>query len=120
MPFFNVGDKVKIIGSSYSGTVIKNDNISQPIPLYTILIDESNEARTCYELSLRKLTDAEDALRYGDVLTDDEFKCDILDYTGFQIAETNYYRFRTIRYENRIFYHKMVNGEVVEFKELTV
>lgn len=118
MSKFNIGDKVKIIGSSYSGTVIKNDDISQLIPFYTILIDDSEETRNCYELSLRKLTDADDVLRYGEVLTDENLYCELQAEDGFE--NYHYVRIRTIRYEYRIFYHKMVNGEVVEFKELTV
>ena len=112
------------------GDIICKDEISVP---YTVTdIDEVSGAVIKYELTQgdfsfwdycigwKKLVTPDDALRYGDILTDDEFECDILDYTGFQIAETNYHRIRTIRYEYRIFYHKMVNGEVVEFKELTV
>lgn len=120
MPFFNVGDKIynkehpdKIY------TVKERTDITHCIPNY-ILIDENGKELNNFCVGWVKLVTPDDALRYGEVLTDDEFVCDILDSTGFQIVETNYYRIRTISYNNRIFYHKMVNGEVIEFKELIV
>ena len=48
----------------------------------------------------------EDALRYGEVIINEEF---IL-YGPIRI--------RIISYSGSIYYHKMVNGEVVEFKEI--
>ena len=120
MPFFNVGDKVyKKENSDKIYTVKKRVDITHCIPNY-ILIDENGKELNNFCVGWVKLVMPDESLRYGEVLTDDEFECDILDYAGFQIAETNYHRIRTIRYESRIFYHKMVNGEVVDFKELTV
>lgn len=120
MARFKINENVIVNGGSYTGVVVGIDAISYPLPLYEVKINETGEVLPYYELAIKKLTTSDDVLRYGEVLTDDEFECDILDSTGFQIAETNYYRIRTIRYEYRIFYHKMVNGEVIEFKELTV
>lgn len=120
MPFFNVGDKV--YNKEYPDkiyTIKERTDTTHYIPNY-ILIDEKGKELNNFCVGWVKWVTSDDALRYGEVLTDDEFECDILDYTGFQIAETNYYRIRTIRYEYRIFYHKMVNGEVDEFKELTI
>lgn len=116
---FDIGDKVfSIYEPNKILTVISIDTIQYPYPVYTVEFEDGNKYANygnIFKLAIRE----EDALRYGEVLTDDEFECDILDSTGFQIDETNYYRIRTVRYESRIFYHKMMNGEVVEFRELT-
>lgn len=110
MPFFNVGDKVynkehpdKIY------TVKKRTDITHCIPNY-ILIDPKGSELNNFCVGWVKLITPNDALRYGEVLTDDRYTLNV----------SWHYKIRTIRYESRIFYHKMVNGEVVEFKELTV
>mgnify|MGYP004667020033 FL=1 len=51
-----------------------------------------------------------DVLRYGIILTDDE----LWDETDA------YIRIKIVSYENNIYYIKMVNGEVVEFKKVGV
>lgn len=118
---FNIGDKVyNKEQPSEIYQVIEVDAVTSYIPNYTLVSEEGYTFESFCLGDWRKVVTPIDVLRYGEVLTDDEFECDILDSTGFQIAETNYYRIRTIQYDNRIFYHKMVNGEVVEFKELTV
>ena len=48
----------------------------------------------------------EDALRYGEIIINEEF------------VEYGSIRIRIISYSGSIYYHKMVNGEVVEFKEI--
>ena len=48
----------------------------------------------------------EDVLRYGEVIINEEF------------VEYGPIRIRIISYDGSIYYHKMVNGEVVEFKEI--
>ena len=48
----------------------------------------------------------EDALRYGEIIINEEF----VEYSPIRI--------RVISYNGSIYYHKMVNGEVVEFKEI--
>lgn len=53
-----------------------------------------------------------DVLRYGEYLTDDQMEC------GYDCDSPFYVRIRTIKYEDKLYYHKMVDGEVVEFKEL--
>lgn len=57
----------------------------------------------------------DDVLRYGTILTDDSFHHyyedeDILAFV----------RIRLVSYEGGIYYIKMVNGEVVEFKKVGV
>ena len=53
----------------------------------------------------------DDVLRYGTILTDDELfnRCDDM------AAEV---RIRLFSYENTIYYIKMINGEVEEFKKV--
>ena len=112
MPFFNVGDKVyKKENSDKIYTVKKRTDITHCIPNY-ILIDENGKELNSFCVIWVKWATPDDALRYGEILTDDS--CYVNGLNG------GYYRIRTIRYESRIFYHKMVNGEVVKFKELTV
>lgn len=47
-----------------------------------------------------------DVLRYGEVIINEEF------------VEYGSIRIRIISYNGSIYYHKMVNGDVVEFKEI--
>ena len=53
----------------------------------------------------------DDVLRYGTVLTNDE----LYDHS---YSMNKYVRIRIITYNGIIYYHKMVNGEVVEFKKV--
>lgn len=48
----------------------------------------------------------EDALRYGEIIINEEF----IEYGSIRI--------RIISYSGSIYYHKMVNGEVIDFKEI--
>lgn len=52
--------------------------------------------------------DERDVLRYGEYLTDEQ-------YTTW---DSHYYRLRAIRYNGKLYWHKMVDGELVEFKIL--
>lgn len=54
-----------------------------------------------------------EVLRYGMVLTDDEF-------FGFYDSMSVEVRIRTVFYEGNIYYIKMVNGEIEELKKLEV
>lgn len=47
-------------------------------------------------------------LRYGEYLTDEQ-------YTTW---DNHHYRLRAIRYNGKLYWHKMVDGELVEFKIL--
>lgn len=47
-------------------------------------------------------------LRYGEYVTDES-------YTTW---DKHNYRLRAIRYENHLYWHKMVDDEVIEFKKL--
>lgn len=112
MAKFNINESVIVNDGVYTGVVVDIDLISYPLPLYEIKTNETGEVLPYYELALKKLVTSADVLKYGDVLTDDSYYVDGLN--------GGRHRIRTIRYESRIFYHKMVNGEVVEFKELAV
>lgn len=117
MSKFDIGESVIVNGGNYAGVVVGIDSISYPLPLYEIKINETGELLPYYELAIKKLVTPDDALRYGEILTDDDSYYEIKKHvTVCHICK----RIRTISYESRIFYHKMVNGEVVEFKELTV
>lgn len=52
--------------------------------------------------------DERDVLRYGEYVIDKE-------YTTW---DSHYYRLRAIRYNGKLYWHKMVDGELVEFKVL--
>ena len=56
-----------------------------------------------------KVTD-KDALRYGEIISDESFVL----YGGQNV------RIRIISYNNYIYYHKMTDGEVEEFKKVGV
>ena len=108
MERFNVGDIICKDETSVPYTVEDIDVISGPMPKYKLV--EGNFKFWDYCIGWKKLVTPDDALRYGNILTDDSYYVDGLNGGS--------HRIRTISYDNRIFYHKMVNGEVVEFKEL--
>ena len=110
MERFNVGDIICKDETSVPYTVEDIDVISGPMPKYKLV--EGNFKFWDYCIGWKKLVTPDDALRYGNILTDDSYYVDGLNGGS--------HRIRTISYDNRIFYHKMVNGEVVEFKELTI
>ena len=57
-----------------------------------------------------KVTD-KDVLRYGEIIVDENL-------VNFAIDGKNYVRIRIFSYNNYIYYHKMVDGEVVDFKPI--
>lgn len=54
---------------------------------------------------------SENVLRYGWVITDDSFG-----ETVTEFGQHNAIRIRLISYYDKLYYHKMIDGEVVEFK----
>lgn len=119
MPFFNVGDKVyNRENPDKIYTVKKRTDITHCIPNY-ILVDEKGKELNNFCVGWVKWVASDEALRYGEVLTDEPILIDQYYIINELPQKIEYVRIRTIRYEYRIFYHKMVNGEVVEFKELT-
>ena len=110
MTKFNVGDKVRNSEMQYYLEIVDIDEVTSALPKYKLHGDWSDFWSYCFGWD--KEYNANEVLRYGNILTDDSYYVDGLNGGS--------HRIRTISYDNRIFYHKMVNGEVVEFKELTV
>lgn len=112
MSRFSIGDKVKHPAMDGWYEVIEVDEITQILPQYKV----KDNFKTFWDYCVNwiKFVSPDDSLRYGNILTDD------INFGMPKGICTDYVRIRTISYDNRIFYHKMVNGEVVEFKELTV
>lgn len=113
---FDIGDIICKNETSVLYTVEDIDVISGPMPKYKLAQGDFSFWDYC--IGWKKLATPDDVLRYGVVLTDDELYCETTGADWF--SDYVYIRIRTIAYDNRIFYHKMVNGEVVEFKELMV
>lgn len=115
---FNIGDKVyNKEQPSEIYQVIEVDAVTSYIPNYTLVSEEGYTFESFCLGDWRKVVTPVDVLRYGEVLTDDMV---FGQPKGKSVLDMDWIRIRTIRYESRIFYHRMVNGEVVEFKELTV
>ena len=57
-----------------------------------------------------KVTD-KDVLRYGEIIVDENL-------VDFAIDDKNYVRIRIFSYNDYIYYHKMVDGKVVDFKSI--
>lgn len=112
MTRFNIGDKVcSIYEPDKMAVVISINEVTYLCPVYTVRFEDGNEYAN-YGSVFKFWVTFDDALRYGEMLTDDEIHC-------FPNGKEGWVRIRTICYESRIFYHKMVDGEVIEFKELT-
>ena len=109
MAKFDIGDIICKDEVSVPYTVAEIDFVTGPMPKYKLT--QGNFIFLDYCIGWKKLVTPDESLRYGEVLTDEEIHC-------FPNGKEGWVRIRTIRYESRIFYHKMVNGEVVEFKEL--
>ena len=104
MKRFRVGDCIKDShGLQY--VVVGVDNITHEVPLYKISDGQFTMSVLGYGYEL--VVHPEDALHYGEVLTDDYFTVD-----GKAI------RIRTIKFDNDIYYYRMVAGENVQFMKL--
>ena len=115
MERFNVGDIICKDETSVPYTVTDIDEVSGPVIKYELT--QGDFIFWDYCIGWKKLVTPDDALRYGEVLTNDMV---FGTPKSKSVLDMDWIRIRTISYDNRIFYHKMVNGEVVEFKELTV
>lgn len=110
---FNIGDKVfNPENPNKIYTIIDVNIIIKYIPKYTLLDEDGETEWENYCLKWYKVVTDKEVIKYGNILTDDSYYIDSLNGGS--------HRIRILSYDNRIFYHKMVNGEVVEFKELTV
>lgn len=110
---FKIGDIIHKDETSVPYTVDKIDTVTGPMPKYRLVQGDFSFWDYC--IGWKKLVTSDEALRYGEVLTDDMV---FGKPKGKSVLDMDWIRIRTISYDNRIFYHKMVNGEVVEFKEL--
>lgn len=108
MARFNIGDKVRSSEMQYYLEVVDIDEVTNALPKYKLHDDWGDFWSYCF--GWNKEYNANEVLRYGNILTDDSYYVEGLNGGS--------HRIRTISYDNRIFYHKMMNGEVVEFKEL--
>lgn len=112
MTKFNIGDIICKDETSVPYTVTDIDEVSGPMPKYKLV--QCDFSFWDYCIGWKKVVSPEEVLRYGVVLTDDEFaECDNLSLCY------KYSRVLTISYDNHIYYYKKVNGEVVKFKELS-
>lgn len=110
MTRFNIGDKVRDSNMNYFLEIVDIDEVTNALPKYKLHDDWGDFWSYCF--GWNKEYNVNEVLRYGNILTDDSYYVDGLNGGS--------HRIRTISYDNRVFYHKMVNGEVIEFKELTV
>lgn len=60
-----------------------------------------------YEYTFYDALCAEDGLRYGEIVVDEMYD-----------TWRNTYRLRVVKYEDKLYWHKMVDGKVVDFREL--
>lgn len=85
----------KVVDAEICGGLCIIDNIGIWACFATKINDEPNEF---------------DIIHYGTIVTDDDIES----------KDDNFIRIRIIAYEGNIYYHKMVNGDVVEFKKIGV
>lgn len=107
---FNVGDKVRDSKMQHYLEIVDIDEVTNALPKYKLHDDWGDFWSYCF--GWNKEYNTNEVLRYGNILTDDNYYVDGLNGGS--------HRIRTISYDNRIFYNKMVNGKPVEFKELMV
>lgn len=114
MAEFKIGDIICKDEVSVPYTVENIDYVSSPIPKYKLV--QGDFCFWDYCVGWKKLVTSDDVLRYGVILTNENLYCEL--QTEHDFKNYKYVRIRTISYDNRIFYYKMVNGEIIDFKEL--
>ena len=67
----------------------------------------------CFKTDVEIMPEAnsENILRYGLIITDDAFSKTVTEF-----GQRNTIRIRIISYFDKLYYHKMIDGEVVDFK----
>ena len=112
---FNIGDKVfnpETPNKIYK--VIDVNTVTSYIPNYTLLDEDGETEWESYCIKWHKVVTEDEVLKKGRLLTYDSFNEN-------HLWDSNVFtEISTIQYDNRIFYIKQVDYEVVEFKELTV
>lgn len=112
---FKIGDIICKDETSVPYTVAEIDEVSGPIPKYKL--EDGNFSFFSfwdYCIGWKKLVTKDEVLNKGKLLTYDSFN------ENHPWDSNVYTEISTILYDNRIFYIKQVDYEVVEFKELTV
>jgi hypothetical protein len=73
----------------------------------------SDDMWWCFKTDVELMPEANsgNVLRYGWVITDDAFG-----KTATEFGQRNAIRIRLISYCDKLYYHKMIDGEVVDFK----
>ena len=112
MERFNVGDIICKDETSVPYTVEDIDTVTEPMPKYKLT--QGGFSFWDYCLGWKKLVSKFEVLNKGKLLTYDSFN------ENHPWDSNVYTEISTILYDNRIFYVKQVDYEVVEFKELTV
>ena len=100
-----VGEKVK--GPKGEVYIIEVDNISSPITWYTVAWNDFTKTIVS-EFNIEKIYTVDDVQHYGEILDDNE----ITD------RNNHWYRFKLMRYENKIFYIVMKDGEILKFEKV--
>lgn len=112
MEIFEIGDEIRSPTMSNWAKVIDKEEVDHIIIKYKIKDTWGEFWDYCF--GWEKKINSDDVLKYGEELTYDCFNKN-------NPRECNVFtEIRTIRYEGSIFYHKMIDFETVEFKELTV
>ena len=106
MEKFNIGDYVKKKDDAKVYKVIGVDDITQDVPYYK-LTDGTNYIWE-HNYNLTKNVFEQDVLRYGEVITDN----------NFETSNLKYVRIRIVSFEGKVYYHQMCNGDIEEFKEI--
>lgn len=109
---FNIGDIICKDESSVPYTVEDIDYVSGPMPKYKVFQGDFYFWDYC--IGWKKVATEDEVLNKGKLLTYDSFN------ESHPWDSNVYTEISTILYDNRIFYVKQVDYEVVEFKELTV
>lgn len=114
---FNIGDEVVSIWEPDKvGTIKSIDTMSHPEPKYTIVYPNGDEYAN-YGACFKLVASVDDVLEKGKILVEEEFWYDEETEWGIDVATCA--KILIVSYSNRIFYHKVINGETAEFKELT-
>lgn len=112
MTKFNIGDVIYKDESSVPYTVEDIDALTCTMPKYKLTQGDFSFWDYC--IGWKKLVTADEVLNKGKLLTYDSFNEN-------RPWDSNVYtEISTILYDNRFFYIKQVDYEVVKFKELTV
>lgn len=103
-------DYFPVVGTLGVVLKVENDEIFVQWPHNTTSDDDM---WWCFKTNVEIMPEvnSENVLRYGWVITDDAFG-----ETVTEFGQCNAIRIRLISYFDKLYYHKMIDGEVVDFK----